>query len=282
MFFSGFIVAGAALAVEILYAAAVLGACAAVDAADPADRAAAAASGEGAADRVAVSSPGAGRAPRRRRGPVSQPPARRPRAGVAVPVLFALAALAIFIALGTWQIERKAWKEALIDTLERRLSAPAVELPPRGALGGARSRRERVPPRAIGRGIAARRRGARLRQRIGSAHRRLGARLLDIRAGADRDRRARRRQSRFRAAGAAGSREPAGAQVDGLRDHGRSAALAAAARLLRARRRAGPQSLVRARSGGDRRRQGLGRGGAVLRRAGEPAARGRAAARRTQ
>jgi surfeit locus 1 family protein len=59
---------------------------------------------------------------------VREPPARR--AGVAVPVLFALVALAIFIALGTWQIERKAWKEALIDTLERRLSAPAVELPP--------------------------------------------------------------------------------------------------------------------------------------------------------
>jgi surfeit locus 1 family protein len=49
--------------------------------------------------------------------------------------LFALAALATFIALGTWQVQRKAWKEALIGTLERRLSAPAVELPPRAQWG---------------------------------------------------------------------------------------------------------------------------------------------------
>jgi cytochrome oxidase assembly protein ShyY1 len=46
--------------------------------------------------------------------------------------LFALAALVAFMALGTWQIQRKAWKEALIDTLEQRLSAAAVELPPQG------------------------------------------------------------------------------------------------------------------------------------------------------
>jgi surfeit locus 1 family protein len=49
--------------------------------------------------------------------------------------LFALAALATFIALGTWQLQRKAWKEALIGKLERRLSAPAVELPPRAHWG---------------------------------------------------------------------------------------------------------------------------------------------------
>lgn len=54
----------------------------------------------------------------------------RLRAGIAVPTLFALAAFVICIALGTWQIQRKAWKEALIATLERRLSAPPVELPP--------------------------------------------------------------------------------------------------------------------------------------------------------
>ena len=60
---------------------------------------------------------------------------RRWRAGLAIPALFALAAFATFIALGTWQVQRKAWKEALIGTLERRLSAPAVELPPRERWG---------------------------------------------------------------------------------------------------------------------------------------------------
>jgi surfeit locus 1 family protein len=55
---------------------------------------------------------------------------RRPRAGLAVPVLFALAALVTFVGLGTWQVQRKAWKETLIDTLERRLSATPVDLPP--------------------------------------------------------------------------------------------------------------------------------------------------------
>jgi surfeit locus 1 family protein len=47
-----------------------------------------------------------------------------------VPALFALVALATFVGLGTWQIQRKAWKEALIDTLEQRLSAPPSDLPP--------------------------------------------------------------------------------------------------------------------------------------------------------
>ena len=58
-------------------------------------------------------------------------PARRLRAGLAVPVAFALVALAAFIGLGTWQLQRKAWKDALIASLEQRLSAPPVDLPPR-------------------------------------------------------------------------------------------------------------------------------------------------------
>jgi surfeit locus 1 family protein len=53
------------------------------------------------------------------------------RSGLAVPALFALAAIAIFIALGSWQLQRKAWKEGLIESLEQRLSAPPVDLPPR-------------------------------------------------------------------------------------------------------------------------------------------------------
>jgi surfeit locus 1 family protein len=55
----------------------------------------------------------------------------RSRTGLAVPVLFVFAAVATFIALGTWQLERKAWKETLIATLDRRLAAGPVPLPPR-------------------------------------------------------------------------------------------------------------------------------------------------------
>jgi surfeit locus 1 family protein len=53
-----------------------------------------------------------------------------PRRGVLVPSLAAAAALAVLVALGLWQLERKDWKEALIATLAQRLSAPPVALPP--------------------------------------------------------------------------------------------------------------------------------------------------------
>ena len=55
-------------------------------------------------------------------------PARR--TGLIVPSLVALAAFVFFIALGTWQMERKAWKEGLIDALGQRLSADPVPIPP--------------------------------------------------------------------------------------------------------------------------------------------------------
>ena len=41
----------------------------------------------------------------------------------------ALLVFALLIALGTWQIERKAWKEALIALLTERLAAPSRALP---------------------------------------------------------------------------------------------------------------------------------------------------------
>jgi surfeit locus 1 family protein len=47
-----------------------------------------------------------------------------------IPALFVLGGLAVLLSLGTWQIERKAWKEALIATLTERLNAAPVELPP--------------------------------------------------------------------------------------------------------------------------------------------------------
>jgi surfeit locus 1 family protein len=61
---------------------------------------------------------------------VSVSPVRQSsRQGIAVPILFMLVALATFVGLGTWQLQRKAWKEALIQRLEQRLSAAAVDLP---------------------------------------------------------------------------------------------------------------------------------------------------------
>lgn len=53
------------------------------------------------------------------------------RRSVLLPALFTLVVVAVLIGLGSWQIERKVWKEALIATLDRRLSAPPTALPPR-------------------------------------------------------------------------------------------------------------------------------------------------------
>jgi surfeit locus 1 family protein len=49
--------------------------------------------------------------------------------GELVPSLAVGAALAVLIALGIWQLGRKAWKEALIDTLTHRLAMAPIELP---------------------------------------------------------------------------------------------------------------------------------------------------------
>ena len=51
------------------------------------------------------------------------------RGGVLVPSIAAAVALAILVSLGTWQLERKAWKEGLIATITERLAAPPVTLP---------------------------------------------------------------------------------------------------------------------------------------------------------
>jgi surfeit locus 1 family protein len=56
----------------------------------------------------------------------AQPARRR---GLFLPVLAVLAALTVLIGLGVWQLERKAWKEALIATLEQRLAQPPAPLP---------------------------------------------------------------------------------------------------------------------------------------------------------
>lgn len=59
-----------------------------------------------------------------------------PRRGLLLPAVAAVAAFAILIGLGTWQLERLAWKEALLARVEARVHAPAVPLPPPGAWAG--------------------------------------------------------------------------------------------------------------------------------------------------
>jgi len=54
----------------------------------------------------------------------------RPR-GLLIPAIVVLAAFAVLIALGVWQLQRLHWKEDLIATLDRRLAALPVPLPAR-------------------------------------------------------------------------------------------------------------------------------------------------------
>jgi len=68
-----------------------------------------------------------------------------------LPGVVALTAFAILVALGTWQLERRAWKTVLIETLTQRLAAAPVALPARAqwtALAPARDEFRRVAFRA--------------------------------------------------------------------------------------------------------------------------------------
>jgi surfeit locus 1 family protein len=56
--------------------------------------------------------------------------AQEPRRGLFWPRLFALAGFVVLIGLGTWQIERKEWKEELIEVLRQRAATAPVVLPP--------------------------------------------------------------------------------------------------------------------------------------------------------
>ena len=59
--------------------------------------------------------------------------APRMRRGLLWPSVFTLLALALFLGLGTWQVERKIWKEKLIETLNARITAAPEALPPVGS-----------------------------------------------------------------------------------------------------------------------------------------------------
>lgn len=54
-------------------------------------------------------------------------PARKP--SLLLPSIIALAAFVLLLGLGLWQVERLAWKEGLIITLDRRINAPPEPLP---------------------------------------------------------------------------------------------------------------------------------------------------------
>ena len=56
-------------------------------------------------------------------------PAHRRRRGVLVAALAAALVFVLLVALGTWQLERKSEKEALLASLRARLSV-SVPLPP--------------------------------------------------------------------------------------------------------------------------------------------------------
>ncbi len=49
-------------------------------------------------------------------------------ARLVAPAIMALAALAVLLGLGTWQLQRKAWKEAIVAKIAARVHAPPVEL----------------------------------------------------------------------------------------------------------------------------------------------------------
>ncbi len=55
----------------------------------------------------------------------------RSKRGIIEPTVFAVAGVAILIGLGIWQLDRKTWKENLIETVTSRISRAPVDLPPR-------------------------------------------------------------------------------------------------------------------------------------------------------
>ncbi|MDN3275654.1 SURF1 family protein [Frankia sp. RB7] len=59
-------------------------------------------------------------------------PARTARLSLWLTIL-SLTAVVVLIALGVWQVERRAWKLALIDRVEQRVQAAAQPIPPRAA-----------------------------------------------------------------------------------------------------------------------------------------------------
>jgi len=55
---------------------------------------------------------------------------RRPTPGILGPGIAVLIVLATLLGLGKWQLDRKVWKEGLIDAVTQRLAAAPTDLPP--------------------------------------------------------------------------------------------------------------------------------------------------------
>jgi surfeit locus 1 family protein len=66
------------------------------------------------------------------REPARKPPGKSRRTWRSL-VIPAVIAFALLIGLGTWQLQRKTWKEGLIATLTTQLAAPPVAAPPPSA-----------------------------------------------------------------------------------------------------------------------------------------------------
>lgn len=62
-------------------------------------------------------------------GLVEAPASARVRGGLVWPTLGCLAAVLILSGLGTWQLQRLAWKTALLETIGQRTTVPPVPLP---------------------------------------------------------------------------------------------------------------------------------------------------------
>jgi cytochrome oxidase assembly protein ShyY1 len=58
--------------------------------------------------------------------------ARGPRSLIG-PAIVAACAFAVLVSLGVWQLQRKAWKEALIETMSHRAAARPIDLPARAS-----------------------------------------------------------------------------------------------------------------------------------------------------
>lgn len=69
-----------------------------------------------------------GQGANRTSGPDSARPVRRTGRRLALAV-FALLAFSVFVALGSWQVQRLQWKQALIERVGQRVDAPAVAAP---------------------------------------------------------------------------------------------------------------------------------------------------------
>ena len=58
---------------------------------------------------------------------------RKRRGGVIEATVFAIVGVAILIGLGIWQLDRKTWKENLIETVTTRIARAPENLPPRAS-----------------------------------------------------------------------------------------------------------------------------------------------------